>query len=84
MRKEIFHKTASPSPLAVFTKAELNTLRVAKLELTRVSLQTSLMSRGNNALWQGLQKRYNLPEEFDFDWNTGGAYKKGILVNQDG
>ena len=84
LRTPTMHKRVPPNPLAILTKAELESVNAARIEMDRQMFILNLMDRGKNAVWMGISKRHGLPEDFDFDFATGKVFKKGVLVKKGG
>ena len=63
-------------PLAILTVDELLLVRKSQTVILQAQAELELLQRGYAAIWLGIKQRHNLPEEFDYDTQSGVILEK--------
>jgi len=69
-------RSKKPKPIAKLEPDELEQLVNNERVMNDFRRAYMLMVKGQQTLWWSLRQKYNLPEEIDFNRETGEIFKK--------
>ena len=70
------NRKPKPKPLAVLAQDELEALQRRKRIVAEANATSTLIKHGYAVFWQGIQQKYELPDDIEFIDETGEIFAK--------